>query len=161
MLDNDQHFGNGRVSPRPAKPDVSGQRSLLLCSCAGTRAVYWVAKPLAASQCSVLGQMAGRQGRALVRQRLRHSSRQNATECDTQLPLSMESAHRPPADEPGTPQTQPDSIMWMRDVVKITRVHRCTIYRWIQIGRFPAKDAPRAHPMGWLRSTVQSWLLEK
>src|SRR5262245_50898165 len=105
--------------------------------------------------------MAGSSGRAFVRKPLRHSSRQNATECNTQLPLHMETTRRPLADGPGTPHVQPESILWMRDVVKIARVHRCTIFRWIQMGRFPAKDAPRARPVGWLRSTIQRWLLEQ
>jgi predicted DNA-binding transcriptional regulator AlpA len=94
-------------------------------------------------------------------QRLRHSLRQNATECNTQLTLPMQSVRRLPITEPGAAQTEPDAIMWMRDVVKIARVHRCTIYRWIQIGIFPPKDAPRAHPVGWLRTTINRWLLEK
>src|SRR5262249_33254549 len=69
----------------------------------------------------------------LMGQRLRHSSRQNATECNPQLILPIESARRSSVTETGVPQTQPDAIMWMRDVVTIARVHRCTIYRWIQI----------------------------
>jgi len=35
-----------------------------------------------------------------------------------------------------------DSIYWIHDVVTIARAHRCTIYRWIQRGTFPRKDAP-------------------
>ena len=51
-----------------------------------------------------------------------------------------------------------DSIVWMRDVVTLTGAHRCTIHRWIRRGKFPAKDAPRENPVGWLRSTIERWL---
>src|SRR5712692_10875484 len=46
-----------------------------------------------------------------------------------------------------------DEILWMRDVVHLTRKHRCTIHRWMHRGLFPKKNAPRGRPRGWLRST--------
>lgn len=52
-----------------------------------------------------------------------------------------------------------DEILWMRDVVHLTGKHRCTIHRWIQQGLFPPKNAPRGRPTGWLKSTVERWLL--
>lgn len=52
-----------------------------------------------------------------------------------------------------------DEILWMRDVVQLTGKHRCTIHRWMHQGIFPAKNAPRARPTGWLRSTIEQWLL--
>jgi predicted DNA-binding transcriptional regulator AlpA len=52
-----------------------------------------------------------------------------------------------------------DEILWMRDVVQLTGKHRCTIHRWMNQGLFPAKNAPRGRPTGWLRSTVERWLL--
>lgn len=52
-----------------------------------------------------------------------------------------------------------DEILWMRDVVQLTGMHRCTIHRWMHSGVFPKKNAPRARPTGWLRSTIERWLL--
>ena len=52
-----------------------------------------------------------------------------------------------------------DEILWMRDVVQLTGKHRCTIHRWMQQGLFPPKNAPRGRPTGWLKSTVEQWLL--
>ena len=52
-----------------------------------------------------------------------------------------------------------DEILWMRDVVQLTGKHRSTIHRWIHRGFFPRKNAPRGQPTGWLRSTIEQWLL--
>jgi predicted DNA-binding transcriptional regulator AlpA len=52
-----------------------------------------------------------------------------------------------------------DEILWMRDVVRLTGKHRCTIHRWMNQGLFPLKNAPRGRPTGWLRSTIERWLL--
>jgi predicted DNA-binding transcriptional regulator AlpA len=52
-----------------------------------------------------------------------------------------------------------DEILWMRDVVHLTRKHRCTIHRWMHRGLFPKKNAPRGRPRGWLRSTIERWLV--
>jgi predicted DNA-binding transcriptional regulator AlpA len=52
-----------------------------------------------------------------------------------------------------------DEILWMRDVVQLTGKHRCTIHRWMHQGFFPPKNAPRGRPTGWLRSTIEQWLL--
>lgn len=52
-----------------------------------------------------------------------------------------------------------DEILWMRDVVQLTGKHRCTIHRWMHSGVFPKKNAPRSRPTGWLRSTIERWLL--
>jgi predicted DNA-binding transcriptional regulator AlpA len=52
-----------------------------------------------------------------------------------------------------------DEILWMRDVVQLTGKHRCTIHRWMNQGLFPPKNAPRGRPTGWLRSTIERWLL--
>lgn len=54
-----------------------------------------------------------------------------------------------------------DEILWMRDVVQLTGKHRCTIHRWMHRGEFPRKNAPRDRPTGWLRSTIERWLLGK
>jgi predicted DNA-binding transcriptional regulator AlpA len=50
------------------------------------------------------------------------------------------------------------SILWMRDVVYLTGVHRSTIHRWMRMGLFPQKEAPRHNPRGWLKSTYERWL---
>jgi predicted DNA-binding transcriptional regulator AlpA len=52
-----------------------------------------------------------------------------------------------------------DEILWMRDVVQLTGKHRCTIHRWMHRGMFPRKNAPRSRPTGWLRSTIERWLM--
>jgi len=52
-----------------------------------------------------------------------------------------------------------DEILWMRDVVQLTGKHRCTIHRWMNRGLFPSKNAPRGRPTGWLRSTIERWLV--
>lgn len=52
-----------------------------------------------------------------------------------------------------------DEILWMRDVVQLTGKHRSTIHRWIHRGFFPRKNAPLGQPTGWLRSTIEQWLL--
>jgi predicted DNA-binding transcriptional regulator AlpA len=52
-----------------------------------------------------------------------------------------------------------EPIFWMKDVVRLTRTHRCTIHRWIKNGLFPPKDAPQARPRGWLPSTIERWQL--
>ena len=52
-----------------------------------------------------------------------------------------------------------DEILWMRDVVQLTGKHRSTIHRWMHRGFFPRKNAPRGRPTGWLRSTIEQWLL--
>lgn len=94
--------------------------------------------------------------------------RRDATECNSQIPLPIEHARSSALENGGAAKTRPaitqtktEHILWMRDVVDIVGVHRCTIHRWIQLGRFPAKDAPRKNPVGWLRSTIHQWLLEK
>ncbi len=86
-----------------------------------------------------------------------------------QLSLAIDS---PSAGTPVKPGTRPpvgdrplkrvitlDEILWMRDVVQLTGKHRCTIHRWMQQGLFPPKNAPRGRPTGWLKSTVERWLL--
>jgi prophage regulatory protein len=80
-----------------------------------------------------------------------------------QLPLAMEFPEVP-ADVPpharGSSRTRvsPARILRMRDIVQLTGVHRATIHRWIQAGTFPAKDAPRHRPTGWLEATYERWV---
>jgi prophage regulatory protein len=58
--------------------------------------------------------------------------------------------------EPEADRQQIDQLLSTRDVVRITGKHRCTIYRWIRAGTFPAKRAGGGR--GWLRSDVERWL---
>jgi len=51
-----------------------------------------------------------------------------------------------------------DQVLGAHDVERITRKHRCTIYRWVVAGTFPPKRAGRGR--GWLRSDVERWLSE-
>jgi predicted DNA-binding transcriptional regulator AlpA len=64
-----------------------------------------------------------------------------------------------PGREPVERAIALDEILWMRDVVQLTGKHRSTIHRWIHRGLFPRKNAPRGQPTGWLRSTIEQWLL--
>jgi predicted DNA-binding transcriptional regulator AlpA len=43
-----------------------------------------------------------------------------------------------------------------RDVERITRRHRCTIYRWVVAGPFPEKRAGGGQ--GWLSCDIERWL---
>jgi predicted DNA-binding transcriptional regulator AlpA len=70
-----------------------------------------------------------------------------------------QAARRPLGERPLKRVIVLDEILWMRDVVHLTGKHRCTIHRWIQQGIFPPKNAPRGRPTGWLKSTVERWLL--
>lgn len=48
-----------------------------------------------------------------------------------------------------------DQVLSTRDIERITGRHRCTIYRWVCAGTFPAKRAGGGR--GWLRSDVERW----
>jgi predicted DNA-binding transcriptional regulator AlpA len=60
-----------------------------------------------------------------------------------------------PAKRPGL-RSEIDQVLSTRDIVRITGRHRCTIYRWVRDGTFPAKRAGAGR--GWLRSDVERWL---
>ena len=85
---------------------------------------------------------------------------------DVQLSLAMELPPRskdspqamPEARERAKRSIESEPILWMRDVLELTGVHRSTIHRWIAKGSFPQKDAPKARPAGWRRSTYERWL---
>lgn len=49
-----------------------------------------------------------------------------------------------------------DQVLSTRDIERITGRHRCTIYRWVCAGTFPAKRAGGGR--GWLRSDIERWL---
>ncbi|HJS88534.1 MAG TPA: helix-turn-helix domain-containing protein [Steroidobacteraceae bacterium] len=81
-----------------------------------------------------------------------------------QLPLTVETHPRrsPPTvrSRVWSPASQRiagiDQVLSTRDVEQITGRHRCTIYRWVCAGTFPAKRAGGGR--GWLRSDVERWL---
>lgn len=67
-------------------------------------------------------------------------------------PLSGQDSERRKAERlPGI-----DQVLSTRDIERITGRHRCTIYRWVCAGTFPAKRAGGGR--GWLRSDVERWL---
>lgn len=51
-----------------------------------------------------------------------------------------------------------DQILNSVDIERVTGRHRCTVYRWMAEGRFPAKVVREGRPIGWLRSDVERWL---
>lgn len=51
-----------------------------------------------------------------------------------------------------------DQILNSVDIERITGRHRCTVYRWMLEGRFPAKVVRDGRAIGWLRSEVERWL---
>ena len=51
-----------------------------------------------------------------------------------------------------------DQIVAMRDVVRITGKHRCTIHRWMLSGIFPKKAIQHGRTIGWRRSDIERWL---
>ena len=51
-----------------------------------------------------------------------------------------------------------DQILAMRDVLKITGTHRCTIHRWMAQGLFPPKVVRGGRTIGWRRSDIDHWL---
>jgi predicted DNA-binding transcriptional regulator AlpA len=81
-----------------------------------------------------------------------------------QLPLTATTSRlsRLPPKHAVQERTPPERVMGMdqvlstHDVERITGRHRCTIYRWVRAGTFPAKRAGGGK--GWLRSDVERWL---
>ena len=81
-----------------------------------------------------------------------------------ELPLTARRYQPPPPATPALesvprPRTTRlagiDQVLSTKEVEQITGRHRCTIYRWVCAGTFPAK---RAGGRGWLRSDVERWL---
>ena len=50
-----------------------------------------------------------------------------------------------------------DQRMSTAEVLRVVGIHRTTLFRWTNDGRFPRKHSSG----GWLRSEVESWLAEK
>jgi predicted DNA-binding transcriptional regulator AlpA len=76
------------------------------------------------------------------------------TKCRVRKRREPESESRP--SPPRQPVAGIDQVLSTRDVERITGRHRCTIYRWVCAGTFPAKRAGDGR--GWLRSDVELWL---
>jgi predicted DNA-binding transcriptional regulator AlpA len=82
-----------------------------------------------------------------------------------QLPLTVSEAH--PRSSPSIARSRApssasqriagiDQVLSTREIEQITGRHRCTIYRWVCAGTFPAKRAGGGR--GWLRSDIERWL---
>jgi prophage regulatory protein len=56
--------------------------------------------------------------------------------------------------------TDLDQLLNSADIERVTGRHRCTVFRWMREGRFPAKVIREGRPIGWLRSDVERWLSE-
>jgi len=98
-----------------------------------------------------------------------HPDGESSPKAHHQLSLAIDTPRIAVGEKPGSRQRmgrEPvkraltlEEILWMRDVVQLTGKHRSTIHRWIHRGIFPRKNAPRGQPTGWLRSTIEQWLL--
>jgi predicted DNA-binding transcriptional regulator AlpA len=80
-----------------------------------------------------------------------------------QLLLSIGTESRVPGDptpqfDAKQPPSDTDSILTTRQVVAITGHHRCTLYRWMEAGKFPRRHVFRGLKTGWRRSEITSWL---
>lgn len=52
-----------------------------------------------------------------------------------------------------------DEIILMREVVRRTKRHRSTIYRWMDSGEFPAPLRTKTgRAIGWSRLVIESWI---
>ena len=67
------------------------------------------------------------------------------------------SAKRPNGHAVALP-TGTDRILSTRQIVAITGHHRCTIYRWMQAGKFPQRHGYKGLTTGWRQSEITSWL---
>jgi predicted DNA-binding transcriptional regulator AlpA len=72
------------------------------------------------------------------------------------LPVISVRPIRKRASLPAAPP--PKEILDMRDIVRMTGRHRCTIHRWIALGLFPKKSLPRGRPYGWSPLDIDRWL---
>lgn len=52
-----------------------------------------------------------------------------------------------------------DEIVLMREVVRRTKKHRSTIYRWMERDEFPQQLKTRSgRAIGWSRNAFESWM---
>lgn len=51
-----------------------------------------------------------------------------------------------------------DEVLTTREVVRITKRHRATLFRWERSGHFPPKRTFKGGKRGWLRSDVEQWM---
>ena len=109
----------------------------------------------------------GKQRQDLMTRRRQYLRESIPLHRDPQLSLAIDAKDSAAHSSPAVGRTRPrrirvidvEPILWMRDVVQMTNMHRSTIHRWIKRKLFPAKDAPKDRPRGWLRSTIQRWEL--
>lgn len=100
----------------------------------------------------------------------RLSQRSNGTDSAQAAQLSLEigpptappragrSERRAPVGKSQERDLALDQIVAMRDVIKITGKHRCTIHRWMLAGIFPRKAIQSGRTIGWRRSDIERWL---
>ena len=51
-----------------------------------------------------------------------------------------------------------DDLLHMRDLVRVTRRHRSTIYRRIKRKLFPEQRTHKGKKIGWARSDIERWM---
>lgn len=75
-----------------------------------------------------------------------------------QLPLLFFSTTAEKSDAPASNGTRLPALdrLSTREVLRVARVNRSTLYRWVKKKRFPRKHKSG----GWLRSDVEKWLME-
>ena len=81
-----------------------------------------------------------------------------AIESPSVVPRAVRSVTKVPFSKPAERDLALDQIIAMRDVVKITGKHRCTIHRWMLAGIFPKKAVQNGRSIGWRRSDIERWL---
>ncbi|WP_341776944.1 helix-turn-helix transcriptional regulator [Halothiobacillus neapolitanus] len=57
--------------------------------------------------------------------------------------------------------TEMDSILRLREVLRICGASRSSVYLWVNAGIFPPPIKIGARAVGWRRSAVQKWLDER
>jgi predicted DNA-binding transcriptional regulator AlpA len=63
-----------------------------------------------------------------------------------------------PRETPYRVSSETDEILRTRDVVRIIKHHRCTLFRWVRAKKFPPKHQLAGLSPGWRRSDVMAWL---
>lgn len=103
-----------------------------------------------------------RQAQSGIRTPSRRRARIDGHSTQLELALSFE---RQKAGPPPSNQNKPneslmtDEIVLMREVVRRTKRHRSTIYRWMERDEFPRQiKTRRGRAIGWSRNAFESWM---
>lgn len=99
--------------------------------------------------------------RARSRRKARIESRLRSPQLE--LALSFErpkSSLPPPTSKQNTTESlMDDEIVLMREVVRRTKRHRSTIYRWMERDEFPRQLKTKSgRAIGWSRIAFESWM---